>query len=328
MATLYIDRRNLELAIDGDALICRDGDGRAATLPLGPIDRVYLRGGVRVNTSVLASLGAHDVAVIILHGRKGVPVLFHPRPHRDARLRCAQYRLLTDMTLRLKLSRMLVAGKIGAQTTLLGELAAAHARLATRLNERITILKSMARQVARKDSLDALRGLEGAAAHHYFAAFVELFPDSLHFSGRNRRPPRDPVNAALSLGYTLLHAEVIVAAYGHGLDPYIGFYHDLSWGRESLACDLVEPLRTEIDCLVIHLFSERILRPEHFTTSREGCYMGKAARQRFYREFERTAERMRRRLDELLGALAEALLETLPDGPDHDPNDRSLSTSA
>jgi hypothetical protein len=70
---------------------------------------------------------------------------------------------------------------------------------------------------------------------------------TLIFGGRNRRPPRDPANAVLSLGYTLLHFEAVRACYGAGLDPMIGFFHNLDFGRESLACDLVEPLRPRLD---------------------------------------------------------------------------------
>ncbi|GIX15848.1 MAG: CRISPR-associated endonuclease Cas1 1 [Rhodothalassiaceae bacterium] len=320
MATLYIDRRNIELALDGDTLVCRDGEGRAATIPLAPVDRVYLRSGVKLTSGLLAALGARDVAVVILHGRKGVPVLFHPRPHRDARLRCAQYRLLNDDALRLQLAQLVVSGRIASQIELLSELAIRRPKHAAKLGARVETLESMRRQVSRKTDLDALRGLEGAAAHHYFAALAEILPESLEFSGRNRRPPRDPVNAALSLGYTLLHAEAVIAVYGHGFDPYIGFYHGVDYGRESLACDVVEPLRTEVDAFVLALFLERRLRPEHFTTGPHGCFMGKAGRQRFYQDFERAAERIRRRFDELLSALADTLLQNAPagDGERHD----------
>lgn len=312
MATLYIDRRNIELALDGDTLVCRDAQGRAATIPLAPVDRVYMRSGIRLTSGVLAALGARDVAVVILHGSKGVPVLFHPRPHRDARLRCAQYRLLTDDALRLRLAQLVVAGKIAGQIELLSDLAHRRPKHAAALTARAETLESMRRQTPRKKDLNALRGLEGAASQHYFAALAGVLPEGLGFSGRNRRPPRDPVNAALSLGYTLLHAEAVIAVYGHGFDPYIGFYHGLDYGRESLACDVVEPLRTEVDAFVIALFLERRLRPEHFSTGPHGCLMGKAGRHRFYQDFERAAERIRRRFDELLSALADTLLEKAP----------------
>jgi len=109
-----------------------------------------------------------------------------------------------------------------------------------------SVSKRLATSIAsvdQQDSTASLRGLEGAGASAYFEGFADLLPDRLKFSGRNHRPPRDPVNAMLSLGYTLLHAEAVLALYGAGLDPFIGFHHGLDFGRESLACALVEPLR-------------------------------------------------------------------------------------
>lgn len=155
----------------------------------------------------------------------------------------------------------------------------------------------MLKRLDEQPDLAALRGLEGSAANLYFSAFAALVPASLHFKGRNRRPPRDPVNAVLSLAYTLLHAEAVLAAHAAGLDPAIGFYHQPSYGRESLASDLVEPLRPDVDRWVLRLFNKQTLRADDFTNSAQtGCLLGKAGRTRFYQEWESQAESMRHAL--------------------------------
>ncbi|MCM8624108.1 MAG: CRISPR-associated endonuclease Cas1 [Candidatus Accumulibacter sp.] len=159
----------------------------------------------------------------------------------------------------------------------------------------------------RPDAVEALRGLEGAGAAAYFEGFAELLPARLHFNGRNRRPPRDPANALLSLGYTLLHAEAVLALYGAGLDPFIGFYHALDFGRESLACDLVEPLRVEVDQHALMLFRSEKLRPEDFSSTQSGCLLGKAGRARFYAEWEALAARLRKLLAESICDVANAI---------------------
>jgi CRISPR-associated protein Cas1 len=141
-----------------------------------------------------------------------------------------------------------------------------------------------------------LRGLEGAAARAYFQGLSAVFPPSLEFSGRNRRPPRDPVNACLSLGYTLLHFDAVSACHIAGLDPLLGFYHRPSYGRESLASDLIEPLRPHLDHHIWQLFRERDLREDHFTRSGDACLMGKAGRTIFYRAYEDQAAPARRML--------------------------------
>ncbi len=145
-------------------------------------------------------------------------------------------------------------------------------------------------------AIASLRGLEGAAARAYFQGLTALFPPALEFSGRNRRPPRDPVNACLSLGYTLLHFDAVRACHLAGLDPLLGFYHRPSFGRESLACDLIEPLRPHLDRQVWHLFRDRTLRDDHFSQDKGACLLGKAGRAAFYQDYESHAAATRRLL--------------------------------
>jgi CRISPR-associated protein Cas1 len=104
------------------------------------------------------------------------------------------------------------------------------------------------------------------------------------------------VNACLSLGYTLLHFEAVRAAHGAGLDPFIGFFHEPSHGRESLACDLVEPLRGRLDAWVWEMFRSRTLRGEHFVEDKGACLLGKAGRRHFYEAYETFARPLHRLL--------------------------------
>src|SRR5699024_6734114 len=134
-----------------------------------------------------------------------------------------------------------------------------------------------------------LRGIEGAAAARFFHAYRLLFAPSLHFHRRNRRPPRDPVNAALSLGYTLVHGEATAALARAGLDPMLGFLHDPLHNRESLACDFVELVRPRIEQLVWRLFADQELRGEQFNQESGASRMGKAARRTFFPAYERHA---------------------------------------
>ena len=92
-------------------------------------------------------------------------------------------------------------------------------------------------------SLDMLRGVEGSAAAAYFKGFASWVPRQLGFAGRQRRPPRDPVNSLLSFGYVIVSNELQSLLDGLGFDPFIGFYHRLDYGRPSLALDLLEEFR-------------------------------------------------------------------------------------
>lgn len=152
------------------------------------------------------------------------------------------------------------------------------------------------------------------------------FPPSAGFQGRNRRPPRDPVNACLSLGYTLLHGDAVRAAAAQGLDVMLGVYHDIAPGRESLACDLAEPVRPLIDRTVHTLFRHQSVRADDFSQTKAGCRLNKSARRSVYRAFEAAAPLHRRLLDRAARRFAAGLrtgpgmpgplaLPPPPDGP-------------
>ncbi|HNC68572.1 MAG TPA: CRISPR-associated endonuclease Cas1, partial [Thauera aminoaromatica] len=154
-----------------------------------------------------------------------------------------------------------------------------------------------------------LRGAEGAAARAYFGGLCALFAPALGFTGRNRRPPRDPVNACLSLAYTLLHFDAVRAAHVAGLDPLLGFYHRPAFGRESLASDLIEALRPQADAWVWEQFRSRALREDQFTSDKGACLLGKAGRERFYARWESFAGAPRRWLRVRCARLARQLRE-------------------
>jgi CRISPR-associated protein Cas1 len=313
MTSLYVDRKNVELKADGEALVFSENGERTGTVPMRPLSRVFLRGEVRLSASVLGKLGEHGIGVIVLSGRKGTPSLLLGRPHNDAARRIAQYRLSLDPEYCLKFSRAIVAAKLGGQLEFIRERKEASPmhRYPLSLCERR--IEGMLPQIDAQATIDALRGLEGAAAASYFEALSEIFPESLGFRHRNRRPPRDPVNAVLSLTYTLLHSEAVLALYGAGLDPFIGFYHTLDFGRESLACDVIEALRPQADRFVLALFRQETLTVDDFSKTESGCLMGKAGRGRYYSAYETQAEHFRRELDAAVRDIAQAIGGTKED---------------
>jgi len=328
MSTLYIDRKNVRLDYDADALVFYENGERIGTIPLAPLQRIVVRGNVSVDTSLLGKLGAHGIGLIVLSGRRAEPSLFLPRPHNDAERRLAQYRAATDPATCLAIARDIVQSKLQTQHDLL------QAKLDTRpearyeLSRAVRGISGMLQHVASQPDLAALRGLEGAAANLYFAAFAALVPASLNFHGRNRRPPRDPANAVLSLAYTLLHSEAILAAHAAGLDPAIGFFHQTSFGRESLASDLIEAHRAAVDAWVLQLFNQQTLRADNFSTTSEGCLLGKAGRTVFYKAWEPVAEHLRRALDRQTRSLIRTLLPNSPQGDNGELSDSGFDDSA
>jgi CRISPR-associated protein Cas1 len=299
MSTLYIDRRDALIEAEDGTLVVRGADGSLSRVPLGPMERVVLRGPARLTTGAIAAITGQGAALLVLSGRQGrLAGILNGAAHADAAIRLGQFRLALDPAMRTAIGRLVLRHKLTGQHRLLAE------ALRRRPDQRRLLLRG---QAALTEALASLRsaeaptaaqlmGIEGAAAAAYFEAFGALLPPAAGFNGRNRRPPRDPANAALSLAYTLAHLEAVAAAQRAGLDPAVGFLHALHPGRESLACDLVEPLRPACERLVWRLFAEERLRAAHFSRDGEACLMGKAGRLAFYAAWEEAVAPLRRLL--------------------------------
>ncbi|MDK4681156.1 CRISPR-associated endonuclease Cas1 [Kingella negevensis] len=305
MTTLYIDRRNLTLNTHGDALTIHENDQHINTLPLKIIERICIHGDISLTAKVLGKLGDENIGVMILSGRQQRPTLLMPNWKLDGKRRQMQYQQSQNAAFCQKLAEKLVLQKITQQIALLNEI--------TPLSNQIDSLKQIATQIPFSMTINILRGLEGAAAAQYFGAWQDALPSSLQFSGRNRRPPRDPINSLLSLGYTLLHFEMVKHIQLCGLDPFIGFYHVAEHGRESLACDLLEPLRPEYDRWVLAQFRQQTFRDHYFSTSAQGCTLQKAARLRFYQEYEKWVKSWRVHIHENCRGLLRELCPTAPE---------------
>jgi len=314
MGTLYLDRRNLSVRLEGKRLVIHEPDARPRGLPLALLERVVMQGWVQFDSGVLAALAEQGTTVICLSARhsRRTAILLGPG-HGDARRRLAQYQLSFDAAARLTLARRLIAAKLRAQIRLLEMAQAQRPDLRKPLHDALMTMRSLLPAVAMATDRDSVLGLEGAGAAAHYAALTALFPPSLHFTGRNRRPPRDPVNACLSLGYTLLHFEAVRAAHGAGLDPLLGFFHEPAYGRESLACDLIEPLRPRLDAWVWDLFRERRWREHDFVLDKGACLLAKEGRQTFYASYESWVPPLRRYLRRESYRLANALSGRAPE---------------
>lgn len=153
-------------------------------------------------------------------------------------------------------------------------------------------LAELPKRADRADSLGALRGIEGSIAAIYFQHFALMlkprdFDARWDFTHRNRRPPRDPVNALLSFGYAMLAKECAVALLSEGLDPWWGFYHQPRHGRPALALGLMEPFRPAVvDSAVITAINTGMVQQRNFQRSAAGCILRPAGRKAFLRAYE------------------------------------------
>lgn len=290
MGTLYIDRKGLHIKQDGNSLAFYANGKKEGIVPITPLKRVVVVGSVTIESSVLSKLAEEGISVVFLSGKRlSFCGMLHGRLHNNGILRLRQYQAaLAGFS--LVFSRELVKRKVSAQSRLLTEAMQRRPDLRLECTTALRTLEKVLDAISGEEMTrrESLLGLEGGASAAYFAAFTRLFPLSLGFTKRKRRPPEDPVNALLSLCYTMLHFEMVREAEAIGLDPLIGFYHQFEYGRESLACDLVEPHRPKVDELVWTVFREREFTERDFSLDdeRPGCYLKKESRKRFYPLYE------------------------------------------
>jgi CRISPR-associated protein Cas1 len=205
---------------------------------------------------------------------------------RNAFARKAQFEAAADPERCLALARSIVEAKGFNQRTLIGR------NVKPRPKDVGAAMRALLRKVPHASSLEELLGLEGGIAAHYFRTLGRAlkprdFASEWDFEGRNRRPPRDPVNALLSFGYAILAKECTVALATEGLDPWWGLFHQPRHGRPALALDLMEEFRPlVVDSAVLTAINTAMVTRRNFTQSQAGCMLGPQGRKAFLRAYE------------------------------------------
>lgn len=308
---LILDRPGLALRYQRAALLIYENDVHQRSVPVKNLERVAAGPQTALDAGVLGLLAEHGVSLLVLN---------HRHPHRTAELvayqsgnsrrRLGQYAFYQSPELRQRWLHGVVALKVRRQHDLL---ARAHGeRPALRLGLPLKHLAEAGQHLAETPDntpLASLRGMEGAVAAAFFEGYALLFAPALGFEGRRRRPPPDPVNACLSLAYTVLHAEAGGAARVAGLDPMLGGFHELNYGQDALASDLIEPLRPAVDAWVWDMFRSQTLRPEHFQCQDGACWLQHRAQALFYKALHEKLRLWRR----VLRGYAGAFVALLPD---------------
>jgi CRISPR-associated protein Cas1 len=311
---VYLNTQGWRVGVSGGVLQVRgaaEGGGRrgAGGKPkdelkqearLGEVSQVNLFGGVQISTQAVQALCQAEIPVCYFSQGGYFYGITNGLNSRNVFLRRTQLLAAENPALCLALARRLVAGKIRNQRTLLQRNHIEPPEGALRL------LRALGEQALGAPSLESLLGTEGAAAHAYFGAFAGMLKGrgeggregggedgtadpglSFDFQCRNRRPPRDPVNALLSLAYSMLAKDCVVACYALGLEPFWGFYHQPRFGRPALALDLMEPFRPLIaDSAVLSALNTGMVTLADFVRTGNAVALRPAGRAAFYRAYE------------------------------------------
>lgn len=311
-AVLRRRSRRLEVEAEGEPLV---------SLPAARLERLVLHGAVTLTTPAVALLLDEGVSVafVTIRGRyRGE--LAGPLA-KDVFRRIAQVDRSRDVAFRLAFAKDLVLLKLARTDDTLRRFAANHPDPALLAAAR-RVRRAAERAPDARD-LDHLRGIEGEAAAAWFGVLGRMLRNGMEFPGRRRRPPPDPVNALLSYLYVLVAAEAASGVMAVGLDPAIGFYHDLRYGRASLALDLLEPLRPLVERFALALLNTGVLRAEHFVDcGSAGVRLRDEGRRRLLRAYERRLAAAGPRAFGLRPAIREAALR-IRDLLKRDPADRT-----
>ena len=290
-AVLYLQEPGSHVGKRSEHLVIRKHKEEIGRVPLHAVRQVVVFGNVQVSTQALQTLVTNDIPVVYMSGYGRFIAALSPAPTKNVSLREAQFRRFADPVEKLRLAKAVVHAKLSNQRALLMRSLRSDNNKGSEEPAARGIADLLPR-VENAPDLSSLLGLEGQGAALYFGEFHRFLKarppgDGFDFRSRNRRPPRDPVNALLSFAYALLVKDCFSALCTVGFDPYYGFFHTGRHGRPSLALDIMEEFRAVIaDSVVLTLINNRTLTPADFLRWRQSCQLTDEGRKKFFAAYE------------------------------------------
>ncbi len=265
MSTIYLTAVSGKLHKKDQTLrLVLDDDTTRTIFPF-KTDQLVIIGNIDISTPALKFLMHHQIDTVFINknGRYNGRLDF--RKDKNVFLRQRQFKLVEDEAFKLRFARALVLGKLHNQLNFMQRINRKEKQKGD-FKEQLRQVKTAIRNSQEADNVESLRGYEGTAARAFFRVYREaILQDWAVFNGRSMNPPRDNVNAVLSFLYTLLLNRVDAALEAEGLDPYVGYFHRIDYGKRSLSFDLMEEYRTPLaDTLTAALFNLGILQEDDF----------------------------------------------------------------
>jgi len=287
MANLYITEQGAVVKKKGDRLIVEKKKETLLDVECHKIDAVLIFGNIQVTTQAVRELFQHGIELAFLTARgKLVGQITSPLT-KNIELRVNQFKKYEDEKFKVQLSKAIVKAKVFNCLQLLRSFAYNHPEI--NLKHEILGLERSKNQIEQEETIPGLNGIEGNSARVYFSGFAKMMLGNFIFEGREKHPPPDPVNALLSLGYTMVFNEISSLLDGMGFDPYLGYYHKIDYGRASLASDLLEEFRAPVaDRMTLRLVNNRVLSSKDFykNPNGNGIYLTREAMKKYFAEYE------------------------------------------
>lgn len=325
---LYIKEQGAHVGKDGERLVVRHREAKLISVPLLEVSQLSLFGNVQMSSQALREVVDRGISVCHFSYGGWFVAMTTGHVQKNIELRMAQFAIAADPDKSLALAKGFITAKIKNSRTMLRRhsnakqvvrTTSSRDELPTTTDESSPVvtatlepasldlmspkdqassrdlsqLAEWAQKAGQATSADSLLGLEGMAAKVYFTGFAKLLRggETFDFRSRNRRPPRDPINALLSFVYSLLAKEVTIAVQAVGFDPLLGFFHKPRYGRPSLALDLAEEFRPLIgDSTVMMLVNNGEITESSFLSRAGAVTLTEAGRKAVIAAFERRME--------------------------------------
>ena len=287
MAQLYVNEPTAQISLSGGRFNVRYNDGMNRSLPIESIEGISLFGPVSITTQCVTECIKRGIPIQYYslygayYGRLSSTTHVHTSRQRKQSL------LYYNDDYRLQISKNIIRAKIHNQSVVLKRYARNSDAF---VNNEIRSMLICREKISFTNSIEELMGFEGNAARNYFAALSHIIIPDFKFKGRSRRPPLDPFNSLLSLGYSILMNEVYGAIETHGLNPYFGFVHSDKEKHPTLASDLMEEWRPVIvDSVVLSMINGHEISKSEFYTDTEnpGVFLTKKGFTSFVKKIEK-----------------------------------------
>lgn len=286
MAVLYMKEQGAYLKKCGQRLKIEKGAKALLEIPVEQIENIAVIGNIQITTQALHLIleKGIDLSYFSYSGK----YLGHTAAEtsKNIFLRFSQYELYQNPQRRMEFARQIVENKVHNQMKLLA--AYRWDGLEYDWKKDYKKMGDIVKTLGTKQTSNELMGVEGICSNIYFNAYGQMFRSKCKFNGRSRRPPKDPVNVIISLGYTFLTKEVSSALEAESFEMYLGFLHGIRYGRKSLPLDLVEEFRQPvIDRFALKMFNKRILNEFDFDDCQDLITLNEEGFKKFCQEYER-----------------------------------------
>lgn len=277
--TLYLTSQDGYLALENENVVVWQDDERKGQYPLLMLEGIVSFSYKGASPALMGECAQRGISLCFMTQRGRFLARVCCESRGNVLLRKQQYRLSDDENTSCQIARNFIFGKVYNSRWVLERTLRDHALRVEgeKIKKAGQQLAGQLDAIAACSELDRLRGIEGELSARYFSVFDELIlnqKEEFVFEGRNRRPPKDPVNAMLSFLYTVLAHDCASALESVGLDAYVGFMHRDRPGRESLALDMMEELRPVfVDRFVLTLINTREIQPKHFQCQAGGVIL-------------------------------------------------------